>query len=71
MQNEGLMSYAYSSAGGQFPVKTYNGTVFLNIDGLSGLQGAGATNLVTVGLVFKDQTTGLPVVNAGLVAVRP
>jgi hypothetical protein len=71
MQNNELMSYAYGGAGQPFPVNTFNFTAFLNIDGLSGLSSAGATNLVTVGLVFKDQTTGKPVVDAGLVAVRP
>ncbi|HEX6503409.1 MAG TPA: DUF4382 domain-containing protein [Terriglobales bacterium] len=69
MQNDGLMSFAYG--GGPFPVNTFNFTNFVNINGLSGLQNAGATNLVAVGLVFKDQTTGGPFVDAGLVAVRP
>jgi Domain of unknown function (DUF4382)/Domain of unknown function (DUF5666) len=71
MQNDALMGYAYASNGGKFPVKSFNGTAFLNIDGLSALQAAGATNLVTVGLVFRDQTTGGPYVAAGVVAVRP
>jgi hypothetical protein len=69
MQNAGLLSFAYG--GGAFPVNTFNFTDFVNINGLSGLQNAGATNLVAVGLVFKNQTTGLPYVDAGLVAVRP
>lgn len=69
MQNEGLMSYAYG--GGAFPVNTFNFTNFVNVNGLAGLGNAGSTNLVTVGLVFRNQTTGLPVVDAGLVAVRP
>ncbi len=69
MQNEGLLSFAYG--GGAFPVNTFNFTDFVNIDGLSGMQNAGATNLVAVGLVFKDQTSGKPFVDAGLVAVRP
>ncbi|MGB7585865.1 MAG: DUF4382 domain-containing protein [Terriglobales bacterium] len=59
MQNDLLMSY---SAGGPFLVNTGSGTIFWNINGLSGLQSAGATNLVTSGLVFKDLTTGKPVV---------
>ena len=66
MQNDLLLSYA---AGGPFTVNTGNATVFLNINGLSGLQGAGAANLVARGLVFKDLTTGKPVVWAGLVRV--
>lgn len=69
MQNNGLMSFAYG--GGPFPVNTFNFTNFVNINGLAGLGNAGATNLVAVGLVFKDQTTGGPFVDAGLVAVRP
>lgn len=71
MQNNELMSLAYGGAGQPFPVNTFNFTTFLNINGLNGLSNAGATNLVTVGLVFKDQTTGKPIVDAGLVAVRP
>ena len=71
MQNNELMSLAYGGAGSPFPVNTFNPTVFLNVNGLSGLSSAGATNLVTAGLVFEDQTTKKPVVYAGLVAVRP
>jgi hypothetical protein len=68
MQNDLLMSYA---AGGPFTVYTGNLTVFENIDGLSGLQSAGAANLVTRGLVFKDPITQKPVVVAGRVRVLP
>ncbi len=71
MQNNELMSFAYGGAGSPFPVNTFNFTDFVNINGLSGLSNAGASNLVTVGLVFKDQTTGKPFVDAGVVAVRP
>jgi len=66
MQNDALMSY---SAGGAFAVYTGNPTVFENIDGLSGLASAGTPNLIARGLVFKDQTTGKPVVVAGRVRV--
>jgi hypothetical protein len=59
MQNDLLMSY---SAGGPFVVNTGSGTIFWNINGLSGLQSAGAANLVASGLVFKDLNTGKPVV---------
>ena len=59
MQNDLLMSY---SAGGPFTVNTGSGTIFENINGLTGLQGAGAVNLVVRGLVFKDLNTGKPVV---------
>jgi hypothetical protein len=68
MQNDALMSY---SAGGPFTVYTGNATVFENIDGLSGLAAAGTPNLVSRGLVFKDQSTGKPVVVAGRVRVLP
>jgi hypothetical protein len=66
MQNDLLMSY---SAGGPFTVNTGNGTIFENINGLTGLQGAGAANLVVRGLVFKDPNTGKPVVWAHRVRV--
>jgi len=68
MQNDLLLSY---SAGGPFTVNTGNATTFVNINGLSGLQSAGAANLVVRGLVFKDLTTGKPVVWAGRVRVLP
>jgi Domain of unknown function (DUF4382)/Domain of unknown function (DUF5666) len=68
MQNDALMSY---SAGGPFTVYTGNLTVFENIDGLSGLAAAGTPNLVSRGLVFKDQSSGKPVVVAGRVRVLP
>jgi len=68
MQNDLLMSYA---AGGPFVVNTGNLTTFENINGLTGLQSAGATNLVVRGLVFKDLNTGKPVVFAGRVRVLP
>jgi hypothetical protein len=68
MQNDLLMSYA---AGGPFTVDTGNGTKFENINGLSGLQAAGATNLVARGLVFKDPVSGKPVVWAHRVRVLP
>ena len=71
MQNNELMSWAHGGAGSPFLVNTFNFTDFMNVNGLSGLQSAGATNLVAVGLVFRDQTTGLPFVDAGLIAVRP
>ncbi len=68
MQNDALMSYA---AGGPFTVFTGNATVFENIDGLSGLAAAGTPNLISRGLVFKDQLNGKPVVVAGRVRVLP
>ncbi len=68
MQNDALMSY---SAGGPFKVYTGNLTTFVNIDGLTGLQAAGATNLISRGLVFYDPTTQKPIVWAGRVRVLP
>jgi len=68
MQNDALMSY---SAGGPFTVYTGAKTVFVNINGLSGLQSAGATNLVSRGLVFYDPNTNKPIVWAGRVRVLP
>lgn len=68
MQNDALMSYA---AGGPFTVDTGNLTIFENIDGLSGLQAAGTPNLIARGLVFKNQTSGVPIVVAGRVRVLP
>ena len=68
MQNDALMSY---SAGGPFTVYTVNQTQFVNIDGLSGLQAAGAANLVARGLVFYDPTTQKPVVWSHVVRVLP
>jgi hypothetical protein len=66
MQNDLLMSYA---AGGAFTVYTGNVTIFENVQGLTGLQSAGAANLVTRGLVFDNG--GKPVVVAGRVRVLP
>jgi len=68
MQNDLLMSYA---AGGPFTVNTGNGTRFVNINGLAGLQAAGSTNLVVRGLVFKDAVSGKPVVWVHRVRVLP
>ena len=68
MQNDALMSYA---AGGPFTVYTGAKTVFVNVNGLAGLQSAGATNLISRGLVFYDPTTHKPIVWAGRVRVLP
>jgi hypothetical protein len=68
MQNDALMSY---SAGGPFTVYTGAKTTFVNINALSGLQAAGATNLISRGLVFYDPNTNKPVVWAGRVRVLP
>ena len=69
MQNDALMSYA---AHGPFPVATDNKTMFLNINGLTGLESAGAANLVVTGLVFNNpQNLGTPVVWSHRVWVLP
>lgn len=68
MQNDALMSYA---ANGPFTVLTGNLTYFENINGLAGLQSAGTPNLLSRGLVFKNQGNGQPVVVAGRVRVLP
>jgi Domain of unknown function (DUF4382) len=68
MQNDALMSY---SAGGPFTVFTGDGTFFVNINGLAGLQQAGTPNLISRGLVFKNPADGKPVVVAGRVRVLP
>lgn len=68
MQNDYLMSY---SAGGPFTVFTDNQTVFVNINGLQGLQGAGTPPLIARGLVFLDTSTQKPVVFAHRVRVLP
>jgi len=69
MQNDALMSYA---AHGPFPVATDNETMFLNINGLTGLESAGAANLVVTGLVFNNpQNLGTPIVWSHRVWVLP
>jgi len=70
MQNDALLSYA--AGGGPFPVATDNQTVFVNIDGLMGLESAGAANLVVTGLVFDNpQALGTPVAWVHRVRVLP
>lgn len=66
--NNGLMSF---SAGGPFTVYTVNQTVFVNINGLSGLQSAGSANIEARGLVLLDPVTQKPVVWAHRVRVLP
>jgi hypothetical protein len=68
MTNDALMSY---SAGGPFTVYTGNLTTFVNVNGLTGLQAAGAANLISRGLVFYDPNTQKPIVWAGRVRILP
>jgi hypothetical protein len=57
LQNNFLLGYVL---GGPLTVQTGDGTRFVNINGLAGLQSAGAAKLVTRGLVFKDPVSGSP-----------
>ena len=68
LSNNGLLEFA---ANGPFTVQTANLTLFLNVDGLSGLQSAGTANVLARGIVLKDQTTGLPQMWAHRVRVLP
>jgi Domain of unknown function (DUF5666)/Domain of unknown function (DUF4382) len=52
LQNNFLLGYVL---GAPLTVQTGNGTRFVNINGLSGLQAAGSINLVVRGLILKDQ----------------
>jgi hypothetical protein len=69
LQNNGLIGY--SLGGGALTVGTFNATLFINTNGLSGLQADGAIPLVAGGLLFYDQTLGTPVMAAGVVADPP
>ncbi|MGA2694892.1 MAG: DUF4382 domain-containing protein [Terriglobales bacterium] len=68
LSNDGLLEF---SANGPFTVQTGNLTLFLNVDGLSGLQTAGTANVLARGIVLKDQTTGLPQMWAHRVRIMP
>jgi hypothetical protein len=68
LSNDGLLEFA---ANGPFTVQTGNLTLFLNVDGLSGLQSAGTANVLARGIVLKDPTTGLPQMWAHRVRIMP
>jgi hypothetical protein len=68
LQNNFLLGYVL---GGPLTVDTGDGTNFVNINGLSGLQSAGTANLVVRGLIFKDPTSGNPVLWAHRVRILP
>jgi len=57
LSNDGLLEF---SANGPFTVQTGNLTLFLNVDGLSGLSSTGSANILARGIVLKDPTTGEP-----------
>jgi hypothetical protein len=60
-----------SSSSAPLAVQTGDGTNFININGLAGLQAAGAAKVVSRGLVFKDPNTGAPQMWAHRVRVLP
>ncbi len=66
LSNNGLLEY---SANGPFTVQTGDLTLFLNVNGLSGLQSAGSANVLARGIVLKDPNTGLPQIWAHRVRV--
>lgn len=68
LQNSFLLGYVL---GGPLTVNTGDGTNFVNINGLAGLQSAGMTNLVVRGLIFKNQSTGDPELWAHRVRILP
>ena len=68
IQNNFLLGYVL---GAPLTVQTGDGTRFININGLGGLQAAGSAKLVTRGLVFKDPSTRAPQIWAHRVRVLP
>lgn len=71
LQNNNLLGYVL---GAPLQVNTGDGlagTLFIGVNGLSGLQAGGQTNLVARGLVFKDPPSGNPVLWAHRVRVLP
>jgi len=66
VQNNNMLGYVL---GGALSVQTGDGTNFVNINGLAGLQSAGTANLAVGGLILKDQTSGNPQMWAHTVAV--
>ncbi len=68
VQNNRLMGYLL---GGPLTVQTGNLTLFLNINGLGGLQSGGSLKVASGGLMLKDPTTGNPQLWAHGVVVLP
>ena len=68
LQNNYLLGYVL---GAPLTVQTGDGTNFININGLAGLQSAGSANLIVRGLIFKDPNTGAPQMWAHRVRVLP
>jgi len=67
LDNSNLLGYLL---GGPLRVNTGNATLFIGVDGLTGLQSSGGTNLVARGLIFKD-SSGNPELWAHRVRVLP
>jgi uncharacterized protein DUF5666/uncharacterized protein DUF4382 len=68
LQNNFLMGYLLS---GPLTVQTGDLTLFVNVNGLAGLESGGAMKLRVHGLILKDSTTGNPQLWAGRVRVLP
>ena len=68
LQTHSLFGYLL---GTPLMVETGDNTVFLNINGLSGIQSGGSMRLAASGLMLKDPTSGNPQLWAHTVAVLP
>jgi len=68
LQNNGLLGLVL---GTPLQVNTSDGTNFVNINGLAGLQGAGAARVRTAGLVLKNNVSNAPEMFAWNVQVLP
>jgi len=68
LQNHSLFGYLL---GTPLTVETGDNTVFLNINGLGGIQSGGSMKLAASGLILKDPTSGNPQLWARTVAVLP
>jgi hypothetical protein len=68
LQNNALFGYL---TGGPLTVQTGDITLFLNVNGLSGIQSGGSMKLAAGGLLLKDPNSGDPQLWAHVVAVRP
>ncbi|HXY49651.1 MAG TPA: DUF5666 domain-containing protein [Terriglobales bacterium] len=68
LQNHSLFGYLL---GTPLMVETGDNTLFLNINGLSGIQSGGSMTLAASGLILKDPTSGNPQLWAHTVAVLP
>jgi len=67
LSNSGLLEYAVN---GPFTVQTGNETLFLNVNGLAGLESAGSANILARGIVLKD-ANGNPQMWAHRIRIMP